>query len=229
MKQWFQQNKRWLIILLMIVIVISGCCLLLYKPFMALVNDPHGFRNWLDQYGPFGWIIFILINMTQIILAFLPGEIIEVLAGYCYGSINGCLICMVASGIGSSIIFSLMRYFHIDLSKVFFDPSTTNKHHFLLKLEDHLSLVLFIVFLIPGTPKDILTYLMPLTKIKFTSFFMITTIARFPSIITSTMVGDALFGQDYMTSLIVYGITGILSILGLITYNRFIAKKEVRV
>lgn len=92
-----------------------------------------------------------------------------------------------------------------------------------------MTVLMFVIFLIPGTPKDILTYLMPLTSIKFISFLGITTLARIPSIITSTMVGDALFNQDFMISLIVYGLTAIISGIGLYVYNRFIAAKEVNV
>ena len=226
MKAWFDQNKNWMIIILM-VMVIGILALVLYQPFVSLLSDSQSFRLWLNQYGLLAYFIFGLINMAQVILVFLPGEIVEVLAGYCFGSINGCLVCMIASGIASSIIFLLMRHFHIDLIKLFFKKDKTDKFSFLTNTKN-MTMVLFIIFLIPGTPKDLLTYLMPLTSIKFTSFLGITTLARIPSIITSTMVGDALFNQDFMISLIVYGITAILSGLGLYVYNRYIGAKEVK-
>ena len=226
MKAWFDQNKKWMIIILM-VMVIGILALVLYQPFVSLLSDSQSFRLWLNQYGLLAYFIFGLINMAQVILVFLPGEIVEVLAGYCFGSINGCLVCMIASGIASSIIFLLMRHFHIDLIKLFFKKDKTDKFSFLTNTKN-MTMVLFIIFLIPGTPKDLLTYLMPLTSIKFTSFLGITTLARIPSIITSTMVGDALFNQDFMISLIVYGITAILSGLGLYVYNRYIGAKEVK-
>ena len=226
MKAWFDQNKNWMIIILM-VMVIGILALVLYQPFVSLLSDSQSFRLWLNQYGLLAYFIFGLINMAQVILVFLPGEIVEVLAGYCFGSINGCLVCMIASGIASSIIFLLMRHFHIDLIKLFYKKDKTDKFSFLTNTKN-MTMVLFIIFLIPGTPKDLLTYLMPLTSIKFTSFLGITTLARIPSIITSTMVGDALFNQDFMISLIVYGITAILSGLGLYVYNRYIGAKEVK-
>ena len=227
MKQWFSINRIGILKIAIVLLIIAILCALLYQPFVALLSDPSTFRQWLNQYGFFSYLIFSLINMAQIMLAFLPGEIVEVLAGYCFGLINGMLVCMIASGVASALIFLAIRHFHIDLLSLFFNDEATHQFRFLFDSR-HLSIILFIIFLIPGTPKDILTYIMPLTKIRFTAFLMITTVARIPSIITSTMVGDALFSNDYMTSLIIYGITALLSGAGLYLYNRYIGTKEVR-
>ena len=78
----------------------------------------------------------------------------------------------------------------------------------------------FLIFLIPGTPKDLLTYLIPLTEMKRSTFLFITTIARIPSIITSTIGGHALGIEDYMFSIIVFAVTGIISLIGLLIYNK---------
>ena len=82
------------------------------------------------------------------------------------------------------------------------------------------NILCFIVFFIPGTPKDILTYLIPLTDMKLTTFLFITTIARIPSIITSTIGGHALGIADYSFSIIVFIITGIISLIGIYIYKR---------
>ena len=227
MKQWLQSNYRSILKIMIPVVLIAVLCAIVYRPFVTLLSDPTTFRQWLNHYGIFSYMVFTLINMAQIIWVFLPGEIVEVLAGYCFGCVNGMLICMIASAIASSLIFLAIRHFHIDLLSLFFKADEMDRFKF---LDDsrHLSIILFVIFLIPGTPKDILTYIMPLTKIGFLSFLSITTIARIPSIITSTMVGDALFSNDWMTSLIVYGLTAILSGAGLYLYNRFIGAKEVK-
>lgn len=119
MKQWCIHHQRILGFTIGI-LLIALLCLLLYQPFVSLLSNSHSFRLWLNQYGLFSYAIFGLINMAQVILVFLPGEIVEVLAGYCFGSINGCLVCMIASGVASSLIFLMMRHFHIDLVKLFF-------------------------------------------------------------------------------------------------------------
>ena len=84
----------------------------------------------------------------------------------------------------------------------------------------HGLMLCFLIFLIPGTPKDLLTYLIPLTEMKRSTFLFITTIARIPSIITSTIGGHALGIEDYMFSIIVFTVTGIISLIDLFIYNK---------
>lgn len=65
-----------------------------------------------------------------------------------------------------------------------------------LKKEKNLELIIFIIFFIPGTPKDLLTYIAPFTRIKLKTFLLLTTFARIPSVITSTIGGNALSNQN---------------------------------
>ena len=100
------------------------------------------------------------------------------------------------------------------------------KFHF-LKKEKNLEIILFVIFFIPGTPKDILTYLAPFTRLKLSSFIFITSIARIPSVITSTIGGNAISNQNYRFTIFIFVITGIISIFGLLSYKRYIKKKNL--
>lgn len=83
----------------------------------------------------------------------------------------------------------------------------------------------FLIFFIPGTPKDALTYFIPLTDMKLSTFLFITTIARIPSIITSTIGGHAIGVENYIFSILVFVITGIISLVGLYIYKKISQKK----
>lgn len=83
----------------------------------------------------------------------------------------------------------------------------------------------FLIFFIPGTPKDALTYFIPLTDMKLSTFLFITTIARIPSIITSTIGGHAIGVENYIFSILVFVITGIISLVGLYVYKKINQKK----
>ena len=83
----------------------------------------------------------------------------------------------------------------------------------------------FLIFFIPGTPKDALTYFIPLTDMKLSTFLFITTIARIPSIITSTIGGHAIGVENYIFSILVFVITGIISLVGLYVYKKISQKK----
>ena len=96
-----------------------------------------------------------------------------------------------------------------------------------LKKEKNLEIILFVIFFIPGTPKDILTYLAPFTRLKLSSFIFITSIARIPSVITSTIGGNAISNQNYRFTIFIFVITGIISIFGLLSYKRYIKKKNL--
>ena len=89
------------------------------------------------------------------------------------------------------------------------------------------NILLFIVFFIPGTPKDILTYFIPLTDMKLSAFLFITTIARIPSIITSTIGGHAIGVENYVFSIIVFVITGIISLGGILFYKKINQNKAI--
>ena len=80
----------------------------------------------------------------------------------------------------------------------------------------------FILFLIPGLPKDIFLYLVPFLPIKFTSFLIISSIARIPSILSSTIVGKSLIDGNYLTSFIVFGIFAVLGVIGILFNDKII-------
>ena len=86
--------------------------------------------------------------------------------------------------------------------------------------------LLFALFLIPGTPKDVLAYYAGLTGIRLSSFLMIAILARLPSVVTSTVGGSALSDGSYLAAAIVFAVTAAVSVMGLILYGKI--QKSVR-
>ena len=95
-----------------------------------------------------------------------------------------------------------------------------------LKNTKKIELTIFILFFIPGTPKDALTYLAPFVPIKPKKFFVISTIARIPSVITSTILGDQIIKGNYLIAIIVFVITAIISIGGILFNNYYTKRKQ---
>ena len=87
---------------------------------------------------------------------------------------------------------------------------------------------MFILFIIPGTPKDILTYIVPLTPMKLSTFLLLSTVARLPSVVTSTIGGNALGTGKLTFALIVFGATALISALGILIYRRICKRSEAR-
>jgi len=125
-------------------------------------------------------------------------------------------------GAFAPMIYILLHVFHVIIA---FVPEEKIKNHRLLQDENKLEWAVFLLFFIPGTPKDLLTYLVPLTRINPTRYLLIATLARIPSILSSAYIGSS-FGQGkYLVSLVAFGITGGIGLIGMLI-NKHIERKK---
>lgn len=193
-------------------------------PMMEFFSEPEKFRLWVEDKGFFGKIAFVLMTAFQVVIAFIPGEPLEIGAGYAFGAIEGTILCVIGITLGSLAVFLLVKKFGIRLVEVFFSREKIKSLRFLRNKKSRNFLV-FIVFFLPGTPKDLITYFVPLIDIKFSLFFILASIARLPSIITSTLGGGALGTSDYIRAVWVFAVTAAISGIGWLIYN-FISKKR---
>lgn len=190
------------------------------KPMIRLIKQPEQFRDWVDSHGLFGNILFVGMMVLQVVVALIPGEPLEMGAGYAFGAIEGTVLCVIGTVLGSMLVFLLVRHFGIKLVEVFFSVEKVRNLK-ILKNKKQLNFVVFIAFFLPGTPKDLLTYAVGLTEMPLKAFLIITTFARIPSIVTSTVLGNAINQQNYLFAIIVLGATALLSVAGLFIYNKF--------
>ena len=141
-----------------------------------------------------------------------------------YGWFWGLVVALIACFIGSSLVFLLVKKFGKPLVNKFFSDEKIAKFKF-LNDEKKLEKTVFILFFIVGSPKDLLTYIVPLTKMKYRNFILIVTFARIPSIITSTIAGAGLASGQLDITIIAFAITAVITIVGLII-NHLIEKKR---
>lgn len=223
---FLKQHKKELMKIGVVIVFMGLMCLLLYKPMMSFFDNPHALRKQLQSLGILGQCLLTGIMVLQVVFVFLPGEIVEIMAGLIYGPIGGLLICMLGSAIGSSLIYIFVKRFGMTFIDRLIGIDKINQVSFLHD-KDKRNRLCFLIFFIPGTPKDILTYFIPLTDMKLSTFLFITTIARIPSIITSTIGGNAIGVENYVFSIIVFVVTGIISLFGLYVYKKISQKEEV--
>ncbi len=193
------------------------------RPMIHFVEEPELFREWVEKRGLFSHLVFVFMLVFQIVIAFIPGEPFELAAGYAFGPVMGTLLCIIGSLIGGALVFLLTRRFGMPFVELFFNKEKIARLKF-LKHSRKRDGLLFLLFLIPGTPKDILCYIAGLTDIKFPIWLIICTVAKIPSIITSTVSGGALNSKQYFHAALFLIITLIISIAGVATY-RFLVKK----
>lgn len=215
-------KQKKIISVLVLVLFLGFSALVAYfigKPMISLVSEPEKFRAWVESRGNWGRLIFIGMMVFQVLIALVPGEPLEIGAGYAFGAAEGTILCVIGVTVGSLLVFGLVRRFGMRLVEVFFDTGKIKKLKF-LQNEKRLDLITFLVFFLPGTPKDLLTYFVGVTDIKLSKFILIVSVARLPSIITSTVGGSALGIGKYELAVIVFGVTIAASLLGLFIYNR---------
>ena len=195
------------------------------KPMIKFVEDPQLFRQWVDTYGIWGRIIFIGMVTFQVIVALIPGEPLEFGAGYAFGAFEGTILATAGILLGSVIVFYLVKKFGMALVGIFFSDEQITKIKFLKKSRKR-DAILFLLFLLPGTPKDILTYFLGLTDIKLSTLIFLSVVGRFPSVVSSTISGGALGRESYILAIVVFVATLILSAVGLLIYNRICKKNK---
>ncbi len=192
--------------MVLIVIIAMIAYLLPVMKNLSSLEGQVAFKQKVETSGMLGMLTLFGLQVAQIFLIIVPGEPLEILAGMCYGAIGGCLFIMISACLISIVIFGLVRKFgrnfvcnfceeekvlKIENSKLFQNPKKIER-------------IMLILFLIPGTPKDLLVYVAGLLPIKPIKFILISTLARFPSVISSTLAGAHLAVGNWKMSIILY-------------------------
>lgn len=208
------------------VLVLALLTIFVGGPIIKTLGDPASFRIWVDAHGAWGRVLFIGIMILQVIIAFIPGEPLELAAGYAFGAVWGAVLSWVGLVIGTTIVFLFVRKIGIKAVEVFFPRERINSMKY-LKDEKALNAAAFMLFFIPGTPKDLLTYVAGLTKIRLLPWVLLTSVARIPSIVTSTISGNALGVEKYGFAIIVFSVTAVVSGIGMLLYQRAQKKRAL--
>lgn len=193
-------------------------------PMIRLAKDADQFQTLVDSYGIWGRLIFVGMVVLQVVVAFIPGEPIELAAGYAFGFWEGTLLTMAGFIIGSWLIFLLVRRFGVKLVEVFFSMEKI-QHFSFLKDPRKCETLAFLLMLIPGTPKDFLSYFAGLTPLTMYRWLLIVAVGRIPSLVTSTATGAAAGKGNYVLTAVMAVIMTIVTVAGIL-YYRHICKRQ---
>ena len=221
-----ENRKAVNIIVLTVVIIVFVIAIVYIAPIMKSISTPEGqllFKERIQRSGAWGVLMIFALEVAQIFLVVIPGEPLELLAGMCFGTVGGTIFITVSVFITTTILVLLVRKYgrkfvidsfgkekieKIENSKVLKDPK---------KVEG----IMIVLFLLPGTPKDLLSYIGGLLPIRPIRFILISTFARFPSVITSTIAGANLVNGNIHITIIAYIVTVLITVLMMLFIHFF--------
>lgn len=218
------KNKRFKILMYVLIGILFLILCIGSIPVIQKLNDPifkQQLYNFISSLGIWGIILSVLSQVLHIVIAIIPGEPFEILMGMLYGSVKGTIVCLIGILLGTIAVYYIMHKLGKNLRNRLMSDEKLNKYNF-LKNHKKLDSIVFLLFFIPGTPKDLITYFVPLTNMKPIKFFIIATFARFPSVFSSVIAGDAIINQNWSAVIIIFVVTGIIATCGFIFYDKFI-------
>ncbi len=160
-------------------------------------------RDWVAGWGPWAPVVFVGAQAFQIIVFILPGEVVQIAGGYLFGVWQGALLAIAGTLPGAAVDFGLARALGRPFVAGLFSPDRVEAIEKLLTTRSART-VFFLLFLIPGIPKDILCYVAGLTPLGFGFFLAVSTLGRIPGIVGSSLIGHAAASERWL-------LTGIIS------------------
>ncbi len=177
------------------VVFSAAICWFVGKPMVKFVSEPEKFRMWVDSHGLWSQVAYVGMTLLQVLVAVIPGEPLEISGGYAFGAVQGTVLCMLGAFLGSVVVFAFVRRFGQRGAGGGFLPQGKNRVSAFLQSSPKRDLLFWIVFVVLGTPKDLLCYFAGLTDLSWGKWLLICSLGRVPSIITSTVGGNALGGK----------------------------------
>ena len=197
-------------LVLCLLIVLTTYLFIHFELYIFLIDKEKAIK-FVDSFHPYDEAAFILLQILQVVAAPIPGEATGLIGGYLYGPVLGTIYSTIGLTIGSWIAFVLARFFGLPLVEKAVKPSIIQKYDYFL---EHRGLFIsFLLFLIPGFPKDCLCYMMGLSHMETRHFLAISTVGRLLGTISLSVSGSCVRNNQYTGLVIVAGISCIFVIV----------------
>lgn len=209
---------------------VMAIAVVLLWPFIGEIFTEGGIERVtrdVREAGPAGFLILLAVQFLQIVVAFIPGEVVQIAAGMIYGPWIGALIIFAGCVVSSSFIFVLVHKLGMPFVQAMVPEGAMSKFRS-FERTGRLNVLVFILFLIPGLPKDVFTYLVPLTDMRLGTFVVLSNLARLPGIVISTYAASGLVSGNYLESAVLFGITALIAIVALLVYGRVTKAMEAK-
>lgn len=175
-------------------------------------------NNFVISFGSYAPLVFIGLQILQVLVAPIPGEFTGFVGGYLFGIVPGLIYSTVGLSLGSLFAFLIARRIGMPFVRRFMGPEFMGKFEYIV--ERHGAFLTFILFLIPGIPKDSLCYLLGLSPMHVFTFLVISCVGRIPGTLLLTMQGNSVRSEHYRAFFVVLGLLLLLIVLTFIYRDR---------
>lgn len=208
--------------------VLMGAVVAAMWPVLSGISEEGGLDalvKAVQQAGALGVVMLLGLQLLQVIVAFIPGEVVQVAAGMMYGPWWGGLIVAVGACLASALVYLLVHWLGAPFVRSMASDSFMSKFRS-FEASGRLDTVVFILFLIPGMPKDVFTYLVALTDMKLAPFLLLSTLGRIPGIFVSTYTASSMANGDMTQGIVIFIVVAIIAVIGILMRDRIIERLE---
>lgn len=214
--------------IIILIVIVIGIPLYLYVFQRDILSEFNTFDKavaFLRQYKSFSVPVYFLAEILQIMISILPGQLFQFAAGYLYGFLPGLLFTFIGALLGTLVTFYLARLLGTDAVRMMLGPEKTK--YYVERLNSKKAyLITFLIYLIPGFPKDIVCYVAGVSEIKFKPFLIISLAGRMPAMAASIVFGSMYMKQDYTGMAIVAFCVGIIFLICLIRHKQIMERVD---
>lgn len=216
-------KKRAYIMLILIAIFILYIAYVYFARYFNVLRSPKQIKQIILSYGKYSVLAFLGLQMLQVIAFFIPGEVIQVAGGYIYGAFLGGLLSLLGITLGSAVVYGIARLFGKPLVRKIISEKHLTFFSKIIKLGS-MNYIVFLLYLIPGIPKDVLGYLCGISEISFRDFLLYSTLGRIPGIFISSYFGAKIYIGSKITLIIISVVMTILFVVGVLKGEKIIKR-----
>lgn len=184
-------------------------------------------QQWIAGFGGWAPLVYVAVQVFQVVVFVVPGDVVQIAGGYLFGIAGGVLYSLIGIAIGSTIDFFIARL----LGRTFVEGVFgTERVAAFDRVSDsrRARTGFFLLFVIPGLPKDALVYVAGISTLRFPSFLLVTMTGRLPGILGSAIIGNSAARQQWLVSGLVFGFAVVLFVLGVVFRRRLQSWVEKR-
>ncbi|MBR5329238.1 MAG: TVP38/TMEM64 family protein [Firmicutes bacterium] len=188
---------------------------------IAYFSSLEAVEAFFDDYRGHSIVVYLIFQVLQLVICVIPGQALQVAAGYVFGFGMGLVWTALGAVLGTIVTFYLAKLLGRDAMETIFGERK------IMEILNNINskrgiLAVFVIYLIPGIPKDICTYAAGLSKIKLKPFLIVSMVGRMPGMMGSLLIGHQLVEGQYIGAIIIGVVAAVLFVLGLLFKDRII-------